>query len=370
MFRVEQMIDWQARIEPATRSALRWWFGELAALFPAALRHRVAGLRSRLVLVIDAAGAALVYETGDEREPLGRVDLRTPQTIRRALATASSGRASRTPEVIVRLAADRALRTTVTLPLAASRNLDQVVGFEFERLVPFKRDEAYYAYRIVARDKGTRTLQIELTVIPRSDTDATTQAVARAGLHPIAIEVAGASPLDPAAIVPLQQSERPAAHARARLIVAALSCATALLAAACVAVPFWRAQGAINRLEAQLAEARQEADTSLNLQKQIDAQIRDQRFLIDRRRRLPTVTALLDRITRLTPDNTWLTELQITGTEIHLIGASVSATALLGLIDQSPAFRNAAFRSSITQDSRINRERFDISAQIVPREAK
>jgi hypothetical protein len=37
------------------------------------------------------------------------------------------------------------------------------------------------------------------------------------------------------------------------------------------------------------------------------------------------------------------------------------------LIDQSQAFRNAAFQSSIVQDSRLNRERFDITARIAER---
>jgi general secretion pathway protein L len=370
IFRVEQMMDWQSRIEPATRGALRWWLGELRGLVPQALRRRLAGLKSRLVLVADASGTALLCETGEEREPLGRVDLREPQTVRRALSAAPQGRLDRAGHVTLRLPPDRALRTRVALPLAAERNLDQVVGFEFERLVPFKRDEAYYAYRVVARDKATRNLQVELTVAPRGDIDATAQAAARAGLHLAALEIMGAAPLDPGSIIPLRQGDGTAARSQARIAVAVLAATAALLATACIAIPFWRAHSALDALTVQVAEARRQAEASLALQKQIDAQLQDQRFLIDRRLRMPTVTELLDTITRLTPDNTWLTELQIDGSEVHLIGASVSATALLGLVDQSPAFRNAAFRSSITQDSQLKRERFDISARIAPREGK
>jgi len=370
MFRVEQMLDWHARIEPATRGALRWWLNELAGLVPQVLRRRVASLSSRLVLVTDASGTALVCETGEQRDPLGRVDLREPQTVRRALSAAPQGRLDRAANVTLRLPADRALRTRVSLPLAAERNLDQVVGFEFERLVPFKRDEAYYTYRIIGRDKAVRSLQVELTVTPRAEIDATAQAATRAGLHLAAIEIAGTTPLDLTSSIPLRHGDQPAARSQARFVIAALAVTAALLAAACIAIPFWRAQSTLNALTAQLAEVRRQAGTSIDLQKQIDAQIQDQRFLTDRRLRMPTVTELLDTITRLTPDNTWLTELQINGSEIHLIGASVSATALLGLVDQSPAFRNAAFRSSITQDPRLKRERFDISARIAPREAK
>jgi general secretion pathway protein L len=79
------------------------------------------------------------------------------------------------------------------------------------------------------------------------------------------------------------------------------------------------------------------------------------------------VTELLDALTRLAPDDAWLTELQITGSDIRLTGAASSATALLGLIEQSVSFRNAAFRSPVVQDSRLGRERFDLGAQIAPR---
>lgn len=370
MFRVDTMLDWQARIDAGLRGALRWWLDELAFFVPEELRRWIASLRSRVLLIIDDTGAFLAYETGDEREQLGRIDLQSgqPATVHRLLASTPQGRRSETADVVICLPAQRALRTTVSLPLAAERNLDEVVGFEFERLVPFKHDAVYYAHRILSRNKVTRTMQVELTVVPRTDAEELSQLAQRVGLQVVGLEVAGASTDPRASAVLLHGDDRPTTHPRARLAIMALSGVAALLAIACVAVPFMRANSTLDRLTTQVAEARREADASLNLQKQIDAEIQDQQFLINRKRQFPTFTELLDTITRLTPDDTWLTELQVASGEIHLIGASGSATTLLGLVDQSPSFRNAAFRSSITQDSRINRERFDIGAKIAPRE--
>ncbi len=370
MFRVDRILGRQGGIEPALRGALRWWLGELANFVPDEVKRQVASLRSRLLLIADQFGTSLVCEVGDERQPLGPVDLSSAETVEQALGSAPPGWAARASSVVLCVPASRALRTTVTLPLAAERNLDQVVGFELERLVPFKRDESYYAHRVLGRSKAARTLQIELTVVPRAEIDAITRSAQQVGLHTVGIEIAGVKHADPAAFIPLEGAARPAAHTYARMALGAHGTVVALLAVACIAVPFFRATSAREELTAQVAEARREAETSLNLQKQIDAQVQDQTFLINRRRQMPTVTELLDTITRLTPDDTWLTELQITANEVHLIGASTSATALLGLVDQSPSFRNAAFRSSITQDSKLNRERFDISARIAPREIR
>ena len=172
---------------------------------------------------------------------------------------------------------------------------------------------------------------------------------------------------------PRPSRSRKAAAARAtsrRLVLTALTTIVLVLAVAAIALPFWRAEEILDRLTTELTVARREAELSAKLQSQIDAHLRDQHFLVDRRQHMPTVTELLDALTRLAPDDTWLTELQIAGTDIRLTGAAGSATALLGLIAQSPDFRNAAFRSPVVQDSRLGRERFDLGAQIAPRDEK
>ncbi|MGH7036277.1 MAG: PilN domain-containing protein [Stellaceae bacterium] len=369
MFQVDRILDWQRGIEPALRGALRWWLGELASFAPAGLRRRIAGPRSRLLLVRDPVGTALVLENGDQRQGLGPVDLASARSVQRALAAAPQGLNRRSANVVLCVPAGGALRTIVTLPLAAERNLDQVIGFELERLVPFKREAAYYAHRVVARSKTARNLHTELTVVPRAEIDAMAQAAQRVGLHATGIEIAGASPGDPAAFIPLEGAPRAAAHSHARIALASLAGLVTLLGIAAIVIPLVKVERARGALGAEVAEARHGAEASLDLQKQIEAQRRDQRVLVDRRRKTPAVTELLDIITRLTPDNTFLTELQIGNDEVRLIGASTSATALLGLVDQSPSFRNAAFRSPITQDPKLNRERFDISAKIAPRGA-
>jgi hypothetical protein len=50
-----------------------------------------------------------------------------------------------------------------------------------------------------------------------------------------------------------------------------------------------------------------------------------------------------------------------------MIGLTGSATALLAAIAKSPSFRDASFESSITRDTKTNRERFDIGAHIAKR---
>ena len=81
-----------------------------------------------------------------------------------------------------------------------------MVGFEFERLLPFRRNEAYYAHRILARDKTSRTLQVELTALPRAEVDAVVQIAARAGLHVASIEIPAAASGDAPSSIALEKS--------------------------------------------------------------------------------------------------------------------------------------------------------------------
>ena len=79
------------------------------------------------------------------------------------------------------------------------------------------------------------------------------------------------------------------------------------------------------------------------------------------------MTELLATLTQLLPDDSYLTELDVKGDTVKMIGLTGSATALLAAIAKSPSFRDASFESSITRDTKTNRERFDIGAHIAKR---
>jgi general secretion pathway protein L len=337
----------------------------LAACVPSALRHRLAGRRGRLLLVVDAAGDNLIEETGDGRRPLGRIDVDAPSG-RQIVTRLPRARQGERRPIAIRLDARHALRTTASLPLAAERNLAQVIGFEFERLVPFKQSEVYFAYRVTARDKAAQSIAIALTVVPHAELAKIVAALPGLGFQAAEIQVAGPAGETPT-IIPFASENRIARSRSGRWINLALGAVAVSLAIACIAIPLWRDQSTIDSLDAQIANARHQAEASAALQKQIDAESRDQRFLIDRKQASPTVTELLATLTRLLPDDTYLTELEEKGDEVKMVGLTGSATALLAAIAKSPTFRDASFESSITHDTKTNRERFDIGAHIAKR---
>jgi general secretion pathway protein L len=315
------------------------------------------------VLVIDGDTAALAYEVAGKYEIIGPVDL-SAEDPGQAAALLGPGNARSGHTVAARLQLDpaTALHIPMSLPLAALGNLGQVVEFEFERFSPFKRDAVYFRYRVVARDTVEARLDVELTIVPRDVVDDLRWRAGQNGLRITGIDVAGEPlPLPTDAT----NAARPPVAQRLVPFAVRVMCGLALLAAiGAVVVPFIQNSAAISELTGDLARARQEADASTKLQAAIDGEIHDQSFIIDRKKSRLTVTELLASLTHILPDDVWLTELQIDGDGIQLSGFAASATAVLGLLDQSPILSNATFRSSVTQDAQLNRERFDISAQL------
>jgi general secretion pathway protein L len=143
-----------------------------------------------------------------------------------------------------------------------------------------------------------------------------------------------------------------------------LAVTAAILAVIAVLIPIHAAQERAEALARELAGTKKAAEAVASLQKEIDTLREEEAFLVDRRRKVPTVSRLLFDATKVLPDSTWLNELQLSGADMQIIGFTASASALINLLEQSRTFRNTTFRSPVTRDLRADRERFHIAAQI------
>ena len=73
---------------------------------------------------------------------------------------------------------------------------------------------------------------------------------------------------------------------------------------------------------------------------------------------------IMDELTRILPDDTWITRLDMKGSELQIQGQSSSAAAVIPLIESSSILQNPSFRSPVTQAPRSEDERFHLSAEI------
>lgn len=362
------MIGAPARLFGPVLGFVRWWIEELAGLIPARLRLS-SHYSEQLVLLFENEVGTFLLEDGRNATTLGTITLdgqpdRTAQLhdilrrhrILRALTHGKIG-------ICLRMPASRALRTTLDLPAASESNLREVVGYELDRHTPFRPDQVKYACRVAERDALARRLKIDLAVVPLTIIDDMLQTSARLGLEPDRIEVAAAMPGAPPSEDLLAHDVKSTTSGTSKLTYGLAAAAVALIAAA-VVIPLHAMQQRAEALEAEFDTVKKKAAMLGKLQKEIDSLREEEAFLGERKRRTPTASRLLFDMTRVLPDETWLTEFQISGSEVQIIGFTVSASALIGLLEQSHTFRDTTFRSPVTRDLRAERERFHIAAHV------
>jgi general secretion pathway protein L len=76
------------------------------------------------------------------------------------------------------------------------------------------------------------------------------------------------------------------------------------------------------------------------------------------------VIDVLEVLTRLLPDDTWLDRFELRGGQIKIQGESKAASSLIPLIEAAPLFRNVSFAAPVTHNVRTAKERFVITAQL------
>lgn len=359
-----------ARVRAPLAAFRRWWIGELAALVPRGVRRLFSPSASRLVVDVENGDAvALTLERAGEVRELGRVDLRrgdpAAQLGRDPQALAGPG-----AERVVRLSPEDVVSASVVLPSATEENLREVLAFEMDRYTPFRAEQVYYDYRIAARDREHGKLRVQLFATPRERLDPILETLGRWGLAPLAVEVReareeGAAP--PASVNLLPRGQRARGSGARSGWNRALAAAAAGLVIAAVAIPLVHKARLVETLRSDVADARRAAETVQSMRARLEESIEEVTFLTDRKHALPAVIDLLDALTRLLPDDTWLLRFELREDRMKIQGESPAASNLISLIESSDLFRDPSFVAPVTQNPRSGQERFVITARIVRR---
>ena len=351
-----------------------WWGGELLSCLPLRLRHALGRRRRRLVIEVSEGVAILLLSKGDTLRPIGEVPVSWGKGVggqdddpRKAVRRILDGAGLRAAEVVLRLDRDSFLRRQIDLPAAAAENLREVLGFEMDRQTPFEVDEVYFDYRIADRDPQGNRIQVELVVVPRTVADEMTTMFKIWDLELDRIEVPVGPEEDARSfnLLPAAPGDRVSAFPkRLSLLLAAGACA---LLAFALYLPLQQKSDLLVKAEATLAEVRLAAAKVEALNERAEDIRERNRFVLTKKRSLRTATEILDEISRLLPDHTWVLKFALRGDRLTLSGYSGKPSALIGLLEQSEALSEVRFSSPVTLDQRIGVERFNISASVTPR---
>jgi general secretion pathway protein L len=340
-----------------------WWTDELRGMLPASLRRRLMPRAERLYLELEGSVLVVSRGTAQDKEELTRYSLDHPGTS----AVRPSGQdamGERAGQVVFCLPADKALTKTLTLPLAAEENLREVLSFEMDRQTPFTADQIYYDFSILARSSAEGTLAVNLVLTTRRTLDDLLSRLESRGLFPdqVTINCGAGDGFAPVNLLPAEKRQPKAITPRVvNLVLGAVAMA---LVVSAVSLPLLNKRQRIEALEPLIKTASAKAQQAHQLREKVETLTANSQFLIDKKRSSLTVLEIMDEVTRILPDDTWITRLDIKGSELQLQGQSSSAAALIPLIESSTLLQDPAFRSPVTQVPRSDAERFHLSAQV------
>ncbi|GBQ89358.1 Tfp pilus assembly protein PilN [Gluconacetobacter johannae DSM 13595] len=338
-----------------------WWRRQIGEMIPE--RWRLSRFSARPVIVAALADARLAVSLVRQgtSTPVGGCGLSDgaddgeATACRQALSDALGGGAP--ASTVLRLPPGLLMQRDVVLPSATGGSLDTVLGYEMDRLTPFPADRIWYAYDILRRDPDHKQLHVRLSIVPRAAVAPALAALARVGLRPDVLEDAASR-----AAIPMRDAAT--RYGRPRRARMAMIVAAALLPVVAGAAAFWRQSVEQGHLAARIALLRPEAEQARVLRRQAEDRSAGAGLIARERRRLGDPMEVLAAVTRILPDDSFLTDLILRQGQLIVSGQAAAATGLIQALSTDPLFRTPAFVAPVTRVEGQNASLFSIHAGV------
>ena len=344
------------RIFPSLSAIVNAWTGIVAAAAIAGLNRLISPRVVRLVEADDGRFAVEASRKGDD----------VPSKIALGQGAVQPGLASlvRGSRVEIVLQPKRFLFRPLELPARASDFIEGIVRAQIDRLTPWNASEAVFGCTVPAAGGGD---SITTTVAATTRKAVAGYVQALSAFHPSAVAIlTDVVDAGGVRVRVFEQSARGSLDAAklSRMLQLALG-AAAVVTVLSVAASVWVASS----LGAQEDElARQISDRRAAIRAGGDGGDRSPVAQLERRKyQTPASVIVLETLSQVLPDNTYVTELHLAGNKLQIAGITTDAPSLISLIEQSRHFTRATFYAPTTRAPSDPGERFHIEAQVEPR---
>ena len=362
----------------------RWWMAELKPVVPAASRSALQRWRMRPVIEFGEREAVFwrpeIVNGEIELAAMAKAPLQgDPADVtavgRAAMASigadAQGNVAARPPRVVVALPPRQVMRKRMVLPAAVEENLEQALSYDLDRHTPFRAEQLYFDAVVVERDPARKTITVDWVAALKTIVDGARRQVEAWGASVQAVIPGPASTMPPRLNL-IPADERPRAGGWRRWQVWAPLALLAAIAIAAVIVPLVQKREYAIALNRQAEEARGQALAADAVRTQLERAQAEYNFVLAKKYAYPGTVQLLDGVTRVLPDDTWVTQLEMrtslrgkdTQRDLVVRGESANAGKLIGLLEDSKLVEQAALRSSTTKIQPGPGEIFDLGAQV------
>jgi general secretion pathway protein L len=364
----------------------RWWTGELAPLVPPAPRGALQRRRARPVIEF-GEGEAIIWrpELIDGALVLTRVaaipltgdpaaNVAAGRAAVASLSQAMHGPSSppRAPRLTVALPPKQVLRKQLELPTAVEENLLRALTYDLDRHTPFRPDQVYFDATVIGRDLVRKTIRVDWAAALKTVVDAARRQAEDWGATVVAVAPGPTTAATPPRLNLLPEDARPRRMLWRQWQVWAPTALVASIALAVVLVPLIQKRGYAIALTQQTEAARVQAEAAAAVRREFERLQSDYNYALAKKYTYPGTVQIIDDVTRVLPDDTWLTQFEMKTTvkgketqrDVFLRGESANGSKLISVLEDSQRVEQAALRSPTTKLQPGPGEVFDLGAQL------
>jgi general secretion pathway protein L len=359
------MLNLNSTIDLNFKQFFPWWKKELSFLLPEKIKQLVNEQKG--VIIINPKGHQLIitYHCNELVEHLVTLDREAKKFTLQSLYDKDE-RLVKAP-IILRLSEQDAIQKVLSLPIAAKENINQVVAYELDRYTPFKAAQVYFAVKTLSGVNEPGQLNVMLVLTTKELLDGLYEDVKAMGISLLFVDYEGF----PNSIENtdynynlLPEKLRQKTARLPQLIHYGLISLCCLLLLSVIAMPIWFEYQTVERLRLKAESLEKDAKKVKAMQSSIDAVIDETNLLIKEKNATPGVLLMLNTLSTLIKDDTWLSYAQYADGHLQIQGESTTASTLIALLEESELFVNARFASPVTQDSISKLERFQITVDV------
>ena len=351
-------IRYAAPLLRRARAFWLWWSGELFELLPENMQKAIAQRQQKLYVEVNDGQFLMslgnhVVQQEVMRLPVDTADVEDADIPREVQQT------------ILLLPGDKVLSTHISLPAAAEENLREVLGFEMDLHTPFEASEVYYDFTVIGRDSERQELTVDLVYAPRGAVETLVERGTSLGLKTdiVTCRTRDQNNLQQVNLMP--PDKRRARRLEVKNLYLAMTALLAIVVVVAITMPLVQKNRAIEIIEAQVQVAATEASEGSQLRHDLEKMAEASRVLVAKKAQETLTDELVDEISRIIPDHTWVSRVDLSSSELQLQGQSSASESLIAIIEASPRFENVGFGSPVVQISGTNRDRIQISADVV-----
>ncbi|HEY1413363.1 MAG TPA: PilN domain-containing protein [Rhodopila sp.] len=327
-------------------SFFTWWIARIVELLPPSWTNAGAGASDGIVVDVDRAQNVTVsLRRSGQQETL--------------TLGAAARLAARKP-VLLRPLPETVLEKHHVVPAAPRREIDQMLRYELGRITPFTSENVFWRWDGRPKTGDRSRMDVTLTLIPKVAVNAALDALAEAGIQPRYIE---AGPTERPRLVAIQDE---AGRSSGPVLVRGLTWACAGLAVIALFLPVVTQEIALYRTNNAIDELQPAIKQVEALRQGITANGAGQEIVAKELARTGDILQVLATVTRILPDDTYLTDFSLRDRQMVIGGRSAAAARLITGLSAEPTIHDAAFAAPVTRTEGATTDTFSIRAEIAP----